>query len=187
MALNKSDRKIVSMFGQDPRISQEEIAKELKITQPSVAGRIKKLREIGALETLVGINPNKMNLNIGKVDITATNTQAILDMFEGCPYFVNGFNVSGRYNLCLFFMAENIATMEAIINGHIRPNENVTEVEFNIVISSVKPMVVPTVLTPTKKNKPPCGILMQCKDCASFKCKNCMGCPAIGQYQGWLF
>ena len=84
-------------------------------------------------------------------------------------------------------MAENIATMEAIINGHIRPNEHVKEVDFNIVISTEKPLVAPTILTPTKQDVPPCGVLLQCKDCGSFKSGKCMGCPAIGQYQGWLF
>jgi len=187
LRLDKSDRKIISMFAEDPRVSQDEIARELGISQPSVAGRIKRLRDAGGLEMQVGLNPEKMDLHIGKVDITSTNTQAILDMFRGCPYFMNGYNVSGKHNLCLFFIAENIATMEAIINGHIRPNEHVKEVEFNIVISAEKPLVVPTILTPTIQDQPPCGILIQCTGCPSFRAGKCMGCPAIGQYQGWLF
>lgn len=187
MELDATDRKIISLFAQNPKISQEDIAQETKISQPSVAARIKKLKDHGALETLVGINPMKMGLSIGKVDITTTDTSALLDMFRGCPYFVNGFTVSGRFNLCMLFMSENIATMEAIINGHIRPNSTVKEVEFNIIINSEKAMVVPAVLTPDVTSAPPCGVLLQCRDCASFKDQKCMGCPATGQYQGWLF
>jgi len=187
MQLNPTDRRIISLFAQNPKISQEDIAHETKISQPSVAARIKKLKDQGALETHIGINPLKMGLSIGKVDITTTDTSALLEMFCGCPYFVNGFTVSGRFNLCLLFMSENIATMEAIINGHIRPNPNVKEVEFNIVINSEKALVVPAVLTPEVSSAPPCGVLLQCRDCNAFKDKKCMGCPATGQYQGWLF
>ena len=82
LRLDKSDRKIISMFAENPRTSQDEIARELKISQPSVAGRIKRLRDIGALEMQVGLDPEKMNLHIGKVDIATTNTQAILEMFR---------------------------------------------------------------------------------------------------------
>ena len=175
------------MFAANPHVSQEEIAGKLGISQPSVASRIKKLRASGALETRVGIDPGKMNLIIGKVDITSINTSSILRMFKGCPYFMNGFTVSGKFTLCLFFIAENIATMEAIVNGHLRPHKDVQDVEFNIVINSENPLVVPLKLSPERSATPPCGIRLQCKDCLSFKDCKCNGCPVTGQYQGWLF
>jgi len=187
MTLDDNDRTIITLFAKDPRTSQEEIAAKLDISQPSVAARIRKLRKMGALDMQVGLNPAKMGLNISKVDITTTNKDAIMEMFRGCPYFMNGYSVSGKHNLCLFFICENIATMEAIINGHLRPNQYVKDVDFNIIISTEKPLNVPIVLTPTKDKCPPCGILLECKDCKPFKEGKCMGCPVIDQYQGWLF
>jgi len=187
VTLDEFDKKIISMYAKESKVSQEDIAKVLKITQPSVAARIKKLRDNGALVLQAGLNPFVMNLNIGRVDLTCKNTKNILDMFKNCPYFLNGFNVSGKYNLCLFFMSENISTMESIINGHIRPNDYVTDVEFNLVISTVKPLIVPTEFFFGKSKKPPCGIKIECKDCESHKTGVCMGCPATGQYRGSLF
>jgi len=187
MELDKVDREIITMFSKNPRVSQEEIAEKLEMSQPSIAGRVKNLRERGALQTIVGIDPLKMRLNIAKVDVSTTDASSILKMFKNCPYFINGYSVSGDYNVCLFLMSESIATMEAIINHHIRTRKNVSDVKFNVVISTEKPLIVPTALSVEKQTEPPCGTKLECNNCLSFKEEKCMGCPAIDQYQGWLF
>lgn len=187
MKLDKKDRVIISMFAKDPDVSQEEIARNIKLSQPSVAMRIKKLKENGAIETQTGINPLQMGLYMAKVDISSNNPSEILGMFKNCPYFANGFSISGKNNLCLFFVSESIATLEAIVNGHIRPNKSVTEVDFNIVIATEKDFIVPTLLTLEKSEKPPCGVLVECSNCQSYKDEKCLGCPATGVYEGWFY
>jgi Lrp/AsnC family leucine-responsive transcriptional regulator len=152
-----------------------------------VAVRVKKLKERGAIETRTGINPLKMGLYMAKVDIASNNPSVILGMFKKCPYFANGFTISGRNNLCLMFVSENISTLESIVNGHLRSNKWVQEVDFNIIISAERDLVVPTILTLEVFKEPPCGIDIGCRDCKSFHEKKCMGCPATGQYQGWFF
>lgn len=187
MKLDVKDRTIISMYAEDPTISQESIAKKLKLSQPSVAARIAKLRESGALANQQGINPLKLGLYLAKVDISSTRPDDILQMFNGCPYFANGFTVSGKSNLCLLFFSESIATLESIVNGHIRSNSSVTDVDFNIVITSERDYIVPSVLNFEHQDQPPCGIKMNCRDCPSFKSVKCMGCPVTGQYQGTLY
>ncbi len=187
MKLDDKDRIIISMYAEDPDVSQEEIGMRIGLSQPSVAMRVRKLKENGAIETQTGINPLKMGLYMAKVDISTNNSQDILNMFKNCPYFANGFTISGTHNLCLFFISENISTLEAIVNGHIRSNKSVIDVDFNIVINTVKDLFVPTILTKDITGTPPCGILLNCKDCPSFKDKRCMGCPITGVYQGWFY
>jgi DNA-binding Lrp family transcriptional regulator len=187
MKLDQKDRTIISMYAENPNISQEEIGTAVELSQPSVAVRVRKLKDGGAIETQTGINPLKMGLYMTKVDISTNNSQELLDMFRNCPYFANGFTISGKHNLSLFFMSENISTLEAIVNGHIRSNPSVTDVDFNIVISSEKDFIVPTVLTVEVNKVPPCGVLINCKDCVSFKENRCMGCPVTGEYQGWFY
>ncbi len=187
MKLDEKDRIIISMYAENPDVSQEEIGAAIELSQPSVAMRVRKLKNRGAIEKQTGINPLKMGLYIAKVDISANNSQDILKMFKDCPYFANGFTISGKYNLCLFFMSENISTLEAIVNGHIRSNKSVIEVDFNIVINYEKDFIVPTILTQEITETPPCGILLNCKDCPSFKDRRCMGCPVTGSYQGWFY
>jgi DNA-binding Lrp family transcriptional regulator len=185
--IDAKDRVIITMLAKNPNASQDEIAKEVKLSQPSVAIRIRKLRESGVLENQIGINPLKIGMYLAKVDVSSTNPSEILRMFKDCPYFANGFTISGRNNLCLLFFSESVATLEAIVNGHIRSNPLVTDVDFNIVITAEKPYIVPTVLSPEHSDLPPCGMLSNCTDCHAFKDKKCMGCPATGQYQGWFY
>ncbi len=187
MKLDHKDRKIISMYSENSDISQEEVAQAVGLSQPSVAVRIKKLKEAGAIQTMSGINPLEMGLFIAKVDISSNRPNKILNMFNDCPYFANGLSVSGKYNLCLLFMSENISTLEAIVNGHIRSNEWVTDVDFNIVISTERKLVIPTSLAPERRCSPPCGISTNCSNCDSFVKEKCMGCPVTGQYQGWLY
>jgi Lrp/AsnC family transcriptional regulator, leucine-responsive regulatory protein len=186
MQLDAIDKKIITLFAKDSTISQDVIAKEVELTQPSVAVRIRKLREKGAIQTLTGINPLKMGLYIAKVDVTTNNSTPILEMFRECPYFAHGFTVSGKYNLCLFFMSENIAALEALVNNHLRSHGSVTDLNFNIIINSEKDFVIPTILTSGNPDFPPCGTHESCTDCSSFKNNRCDGCPAVSKYQGWL-
>jgi len=185
--LDEKDKVIISMYSTDPHVSQEAIGKVLKLSQPSVAARVARLRQSGALESNAGVSPLRMGLYLAKVDLSSTKLESILKMFVGCPYFANGFSVSGRHNLCLFFFSESVTTLEAIVNGHIRSDPSVKDVDFDIVISSVKEFIIPVTLKPQKSKRPPCGIELRCKDCQSFKGRMCMGCPVTGEYQGSFY
>ena len=187
MPMDDKDKAIITAFAQDPNVSQDEIASRVGISQPSVAARIKKLREAGALVTQTGIDPFSVGLQVGKVDVTTTNPAKILDMFGNCPYFMNGIIVSGRDNLTLFFMAEKISTLEAFVDGHLRRLPEVQEVDFNIVISPSKQMVVPVILSWDRKDKGPCGVSHSCKGCGNFEAGRCGGCPIVVEHKEWFF
>jgi len=187
MKLDQKDRTIITMYARNPNISQEEIAREIGLSQPSVAVRIRKLREKGAIETRTGINPMKMGLYLAKVDVASNDPVPILEMFKGCPFFLNGFSVSGKHNLCLLFVGENIGILEAIVNNHIRAHESVTDVDFNILINSEKDFITPVELTLGFADRPPCGVHLDCKECPSFRSRKCTGCPATGRYKGWFY
>jgi len=68
--LDDKDKIIISMYSADPNVSQESIAKVLRLSQPSVASRVGKLRERGALELNAGVSPLKMGLYLAKVDLS---------------------------------------------------------------------------------------------------------------------
>lgn len=143
LGLDDRDNTILSMVQNDPLISQEVIAQKIKLSQPSVGARIRKLREKGILYTVNGVNFKVADLVLGKIDIITTDTLSILSQFKDCPFFINGLVTSGRYNLCLFFTATDIKRLEGIVNCHLRNNPKVKEVEMNIVISTTKDFVLP--------------------------------------------
>lgn len=184
---DKRDREILSLLEKSPEISQNEIAEKLKISQPSVSARIHKLKQKGALAHVVGMNLKKVSLYMAKVDVMASNTSSVLEIFKDCPYFLNGLIVSGNHNLCLFFIGEDIATLEAIVDGHLRSNPLVKSAEVSIVITPVKDLVMPLRMNFDFSDVPPCGNGCNCKDCVHHTSNRCLGCPVTNSYNGKIW
>ncbi len=161
--LDDRDNTILSLIQKNPDISQEEIAKHIKLSQPSVGARLRKLREKGILHTINGVNFKVVDLFLGKVDVNATDTKAVLDDFRDCPFFINALITSGKYNLCLLFTATDLKRLEGIVNHHLRSNPNVKDAELNIVISSEKDLVLP--LNIDYENEKQISCTQACADC----------------------
>jgi len=182
--IDEKDKKIMALLSTDPSISQEEIAREVGLSQPSVALRIKKLREAGILERVVGMNPKKMGMLMAKVDVEATDTHKLLESFKDCPYFLCGFVVSGRNNVSMIFFGEDVSTLETIVNRHIRPLDIVKNVEFNVIIRVEGNLVAP--MSPgERRESPPCNSEILCRECPAHG-SSCLGCPITGDYLGKL-
>jgi DNA-binding Lrp family transcriptional regulator len=183
-ALDTKDKAIISMLSADPETSQEAMARELGLSQPSVAVRVRKLRDAGAVAVSAGIDPFRLSLNVAKVDVTATNPAKVIDFFKGCPYFLNGYIVSGKSNLSIFLVAARISTLESIVNGHLRRMPEVTDVDFNIVISPAKPVVMPVDISEGGHR---CDQGSTCAKCESRKSGRCAGCPEHAGDPDWFF
>lgn len=164
LGLDERDNTIITMLQRNPEISQDEIAKKVKLSQPSVGARIRKLREKGIIHTINGVNFKNVDLYLAKVDVTTTDTDSVLKDFEHCPFFINALVTSGKYNLSLFFMATDLKRMEGIMNQHIRGHDKVKDVELNIVIGTVKDFVLPLNINYDDKKQIMCN--QDCKYCA---------------------
>jgi len=180
--LDDKDKKIISLLHDNQDLSQEEIAKIVKLSQPSVAMRIKKLKDRGIIEQITGANINKVGIYLAKVMVRTTNTTKILNMFRNCPFFLNGFVVSGSENLMLLFAGEDLASLESIIDCRIRPDKDVQSADFNIIISSIKDFIMPIKIADRSLNKAPCGV--EYKSCRAYSENRCFGCPATNRYKG---
>ncbi len=185
--LDKRDREILSLLERNPEMSQNDMAEKLKISQPSVSARVHKLKQKGALSHVVGMNLKKVNLYMAKVDVMAKNTSSVLDIFKDCPYFLNGLIVSGEHNLCLFFVGEDIATLEAIVDGHLRNNPVVSSAKVSIVITPLKDFILPVKMSFGSSDIPPCGNGCNCKECAHHISNRCLGCPVTSSYSGKIW
>ena len=161
--LDDRDNTILSLIQKNSNISQEEIAKKINLSQPSVGARIQKLRKKGILHTINGVNFRIVDLSLAKVDVNATDTAAIISEFKDCPFFINALITSGKHNLCLFFMATNLKRLEGIVNHHLRGNEKVKEIEMNIIISTAKDFVMPLNIDYESKSQLACD--QNCRHC----------------------
>jgi len=161
--LDDRDSTIIEMMSKNPQVSQEEIAKKLKLSQPSVWARIRNLKQKGIINNIIGMDFKKVDLNLAKVEVSTTSTQEVIDEFKDCPYFINALITSGKFNVCLFFTGTDLKNIEGIVNFHLRDNPKVKEVEMNIVISTAKSFVLPVRVKDCKKD-------VNCKQ----KCKECI-------------
>lgn len=162
--LNLDDRdiKIITWFNQDPYVSQQEIASRLGLSQPSVNVRINKLKNRGLIKVKIGFDFNKVNLMLAKIDLVAKNAEELLTNLEKCPYFVNGFIVSGQKNVTIFISAENLKKIDDIVNSHLRENPDIQDVSMNIIVSSKKDFIF--AIDVTAKN-PDCAHIKNCGHC----------------------
>jgi Lrp/AsnC family transcriptional regulator, leucine-responsive regulatory protein len=143
LGLDERDNIILGMLQKNPHVSQDEIAKRIKLSQPSVGARIRKLQEKGVLHNVSGVNFKTVDLHLAKIDVNSTDTKAIIDDFKHCPFFVNALVTSGKYNLCMFFTATDLKRLESIVNHHLRSNPKVKDMEVNIVVTTSKDFVLP--------------------------------------------
>ncbi len=141
--LDERDNTIISLLQKNPSISQEEIAKKVNLSQPSVGQRIKKLQSKGILHIINGVNFKIVDLYLAKIDVNSTDTEKTIKEFENCPFFLNALITSGKYNLCLLFMASDLKRLEGIVNCHLRSNERIKDIHMDIVISTAKDFVLP--------------------------------------------
>ena len=185
--LDKRDREILSLLELNPEMSQNDMAEKLKISQPSVSARVHKLKQKGALSHVVGMNLKKVNLYMAKVDVIANNTSSVLEIFKDCPDFLIGLIVSGKHNLLLFFIGEDIATLEAIVDGHLRSNPLVKGAEVSIVITTMKDLIMPVKMNFDTSSTPPCGNGCNCKECPHHISNRCLGCPVTNSYNGKIW
>jgi len=187
LAIDELDRKILRLLSQNPEISQSEISESLRISQPAVNMRIHKLQEKGVLARLVGVNVKKAELFLAKIDVSTNNTEPLLNFVNNCPLYFNSFLTSGRYNLMIFLIGENVRSLMSCVDTHLRQNalikDYITDMEFSIIVTPVQDFVVPIKPVLDKKKTAPCGT--DCSSC-SLHGDRCLGCPATIHYKGAL-
>ncbi len=186
--LDDKDKKILALVMDNPDISQKEIGDRVKLSQPSVALRLKRLKEDGFIDTIIGMNLAKVGFHIAKVEVTAKNPTKIINEFKNCPFFINALITSGKTNLCLFFANENVSTLQAIVDFRLRSRSEVQSVDFSCVIATAKSFIIPLQMDKEKFDINPCGSGgIMCDECPYYGDGRCQGCPARGKYRGKLF
>ena len=182
--IDDADKKILKMLSQDPEISQIDLAERLGISQPAVSSRIDKLKKAGMLTHFIGMDVKKAQLFLAKIDMVTIDVEDLLSSLDRCPFYLNGFLTSGRHNLTILLIGENMGSIISCVDSHIRSNPLVKDMEFNIVLTPIRNFVVPINFHQEKKEITPCG--KNCANCNLYLDNRCLGCPASVHYKGTL-
>jgi Lrp/AsnC family transcriptional regulator, leucine-responsive regulatory protein len=137
------DRQILDLLQRDARITQQDIAKRVKLSQPSVAERIHKLEAQGVITRYVArVDPQLL----GK-DITA-----FVGVSVGHPKYFDEFarkvasladiqechRVAGIDSYMLKIRTENTRSLDRLLVEQIRTIPGVTRTHTTLVLSSIK-------------------------------------------------
>ena len=185
------DRKIISQLQQDGRMTLEELAKTAGFTSMGIKKRLQKLLSQDAIKVSAMLNPFSFKLSPAIVLLEMENAEAmqkLLDRFEECPRVVHIFKTIGGYNLIALVVAEDQDTLESISmeKCSLRSSTGIRRSEFypigDIYFSPFLP--VREHLTHKERTVAPCDV--DCRPCARYKTKKCVGCPTTSYYRGTL-
>jgi hypothetical protein len=137
------------------------------------SGKLTDLNDNGAFRTTLGVDYEKLGLEMGRVDISTEDTAYLLEWAERCPLFVNGLQAIGGKNATLFFLSEDMEMFRMIVDEHVRKLRGVREATFNPVLSWVRDFPTQVDLTVKKQRNPPCKTAPYC-----------VRCPANPDYNG---
>ena len=150
----------------------------------NMTAEIQRLKESGNVAHFVGMDIKKVGFHLAKVEIAANNIETVVNRLSRCPHFLNGFMVSGKKNLCILLIGEDISTLEALVEHHVRTDPEVSDAIFNVVTNTSSNFIIPITLSFEKGDIPPCGRECKCETCSSYESGRCTGCPASEFYRG---
>jgi DNA-binding Lrp family transcriptional regulator len=182
--IDELDKKILYMLSQDPQVSHTELSKRLKTSQPAVSARIHRLEEEGVLAYMVGTDVKKTQLFLAKVDISTDNVEDILRFLDACPLYLNSFLTSGRCNMTVLLIGENIRSIMSCVDTHLRKTLPVKNMEFDLIVTPARSLIVPIKSNVEKKRASSCGT--DCSSCTLYVSDRCLGCPVSIHYKGKL-
>ena len=107
---------------------------------------------------LIGVDVRKAQLFLAKIDVVTANIEQVLSSLNKCPLYLNGFLTSGKYNLTVLLIGENMRSIVSCVDSHLRPDPSIKEMEFNLVVTPIRDFIVPVKpildkkkLTPARK------------------------------------
>jgi len=137
------DQQILDLLQDDPRTTQQEIARRVKLSQPSVAERIRKLEEQGIITGYVAtVDARKLGRDITVFIGVGIEHPRHLEGFAwkvlAHPHILEAHRVAGSDSYLLKVRTMNTATLDALLIGYLRTIPGVTRTDTTIVLSSLK-------------------------------------------------
>ncbi len=143
MTLDPIDYQILELLQRDARTTQSEIAAAVGLSQPSVADRIRKLDESGAVAGYVArLDPRRMGNDIrafvGVRIAHPRHHEAFIRGVQDIPEVLECHRVAGVESYILKIVTRNTETLDELISGTLRRLAGVTRTQTTIVLSTVK-------------------------------------------------
>ncbi|MEM1994478.1 MAG: AsnC family transcriptional regulator [Nitrososphaerales archaeon] len=116
MELDELDYRLAKALQEDGRLTTRQIASLIKVSEPTVRSRLKKLRELGVLNI-------KASLDLRKIDCTAafltlklkaSNIQEVLKNLSSFPEVDAAYQTFGEYDLVILATAKDVKGIQRL-------------------------------------------------------------------------
>lgn len=137
------DVQIVDLLQGDARMTQQEIARKVGLSQPSVADRIRKLEEAKVITGYVArVDPRKLGKDITAFIGVSIEHPKYFDSFAkkvmGLPEVLECHRVAGQESYVLKVRTENTGSLDRLLVENLRVIPGVTRTQTTIVLASIK-------------------------------------------------
>ena len=141
--VDATDLRILDILQRDARATQQEIARRVRLSQPSVADRIHKLEARGVIQGYIAkLDPAQLGKDITAFVGVGISHPKYFDQFGkkilALPDVLECHRVAGSDSYLLKIRTENTRSLDRLLVEHIRAIPGVYRTETTLVLSSIK-------------------------------------------------
>ena len=184
--LDDIDKKIITMINDDWQQGFTEMGKKLGLSHTAIRSRLKRLQR-DVLNVNCTLDIEKLGLKMFFICIEARFKSKVINHVKNCPKIICFFNTYGEYNFVMLAIAENVDTMESMIEQCF--SFNFTDItKYNVMPITTSSSICHHVrfFLEEEKRKMKCDFKTDCPNCKSFIEGRCIGCPLYEGYKGIL-
>lgn len=140
-SIDDLDIKILSMLGEDARISYREIAVKLDVAPGTIYNRIKKMTDAGVIKGYIPfLDYSKLGYGFIALILMQVEGEHLIEVEEQLAKpqeVVAVYDVTGEFDVAIVSRFKNIAAMNSFIKKTLR-NEHIKRTVTNVVLNIVK-------------------------------------------------
>lgn len=141
--VDATDLRILDILQRDARATQQEIARRVRLSQPSVADRIHKLEARGVIQAYIAkLDPAQLGKDITAFVGVGISHPKYFDQFGkkilAMPDVLECHRVAGSDSYLLKIRTDNTRSLDRLLVEHIRAIPGVYRTETTLVLSSIK-------------------------------------------------
>jgi Lrp/AsnC family leucine-responsive transcriptional regulator len=141
--VDATDLRILQILQRDARATQQEIARRVRLSQPSVADRIHKLEARGVIVTYIAkLDPGQLGKDITAFIGVGISHPKYFEQFGkkilALPDVLECHRVAGADSYLLKIRTENTRSLDRLLVEQIRSIPGVYRTETTLVLSSIK-------------------------------------------------
>jgi Lrp/AsnC family transcriptional regulator, leucine-responsive regulatory protein len=135
LELDLHDRRILALLQSDARLTMAELSRQIKLSQPAVTERVRKLEVAGIITGYhARVNTEKLGFGIrAMVRIGRSDYSKVKKLLEKTPEVRNAHNVTGEDSWQVEITVRDVAHLDAVISKFCDLGETSTSIVLNTV------------------------------------------------------